>query len=444
MMKYIAHCLTVFILFLAFSLNGQDVEISIDHPDRVNAGEDFTVSVTIKKGSLTDYSRFSQDLPSGLTATNLSSPNADFSFDEQRVSIIWLKLPETPESSVSYSIAVDARLKGSFRLGGVFAYVINNDRKFLNFNNDRAITIIPSRTIDPSLIVNVGDFKPGATPAPATTTTAKTATTTPSRTSGVLLAVRQKPVLESTGAYLVHLLINKPTGSKYAKIEETLPSGYKVEEVDSGDGILSEAASSVKFIWMTLPPTSEFEVVYRLVPIQNETQGNMQIKGQLTYTAGNENKVADVVEMDVPLGSLTLAQKRDLLEHGTIPIVTGNPVVSRRETRPNTTSPNSGSASNRFIVNTRVLDRGSGTYYRVQLSANLNAFDATTFYRDAGVDKEVQVEQNDGFYKYTVGPFESYEEALTYRERVERLPEIEGSFVVGYRNGNRITTGALR
>jgi len=453
MMKYIAHCLTVFILFLAFSLNGQDVEISMDHPDRVNAGEDFTVTVTIKKGSLTDYSRFSQDLPPGLTATNLSSPNADFSFDEQRVRIIWLKLPETPEVSVSYSISVDARLKGSFRLGGVFAYVINNDRKFLNFNNDRTITIVPSRTIDPSLIVNIGDFKPGATPAPVTTTstttttstsTTSTATTAPSRTNGTLLAVRQKPVLESTGAYLVHLLINKPTGSKYAKIEETLPAGYTVEEVDSGDGIVSQAASSVKFIWMTLPLTSEFEVVYRLVPIQNETQGNMQIKGQLTYTAGNENKVADVVEMDVPLGSLTLAQKRNLLENGTIPIVTGNPVVSRRETRPNTTSPNTGSASSRFIVNTRVLDQGNGTYYRVQLSANLNAFDATTFYREAGVDKEVQVEQNDGFYKYTVGPFQSYEEALSYRERVERLPEIEGSFVVGYRNGNRITSGALR
>ena len=251
-------------------------------------------------------------------------------------------------------------------------------------------------------------------------------------------------MLESTGAYLVHLLINKPTGSKYAKIEETLPSGYKVEEVDSGDGIVSQAASSVKFIWMTLPPTSEFEVVYRLVPLQNETQGRMQIKGQLTYTAGNENKVADVVEMDVPLENLTLAQKRDLLENGTIPIVTGTPMVSKRETRPNTTSPNTSNSSNRFIVNTRVLDPGSGTYYRVQLSANLNAFDATTFYRDAGVDREVQVEQDDGFYKYTVGPFQTYQEALSYRERVERLPEIEGSFVVGYRNGNRIASGTLR
>ncbi len=77
--------------FLTLSLSGQEVEISIDHPNEVKAGEVFEVTVTIKKGTLTDYSRFSQDLPLGLTATNVSSPNADFSFDNQRIRIIWLK-----------------------------------------------------------------------------------------------------------------------------------------------------------------------------------------------------------------------------------------------------------------------------------------------------------------------------------------------------------------
>ena len=116
MMKYLTHSLTVFLLLLAFSLSGQDVQISMDHPLSVNAGDEFEVTVTINKGSLTDYSRFSQDLPLGLTATNVSSPNADFSFDEQRVRIIWLKLPEADEIKVSYLISVDARLKGTVKL----------------------------------------------------------------------------------------------------------------------------------------------------------------------------------------------------------------------------------------------------------------------------------------------------------------------------------------
>ena len=85
------------LICLSFWSSAQEVDISIDHPESVKAGEVFEVTVTILKGSLTDYSRFSQDLPLGLTATNVQSPNADFSFDNQRIRIIWLKLPDVEE-----------------------------------------------------------------------------------------------------------------------------------------------------------------------------------------------------------------------------------------------------------------------------------------------------------------------------------------------------------
>ena len=434
MMKYITHCLAVSMFFLSFSLSGQDVEISIDHPDRVNAGEDFTVTVTIKKGSLTDYSRFSQDIPLGLSATNVSSPNADFSFDEQRVRIIWLKMPDASEISVSYLLSVDSRLKGTFNLGGVFAYVVDEERKFLNFDQINAITIVPNRSIDPALIVDIRDFRGGAAVVPAAVSTG----------TGFAMAVRQKPLLLNTGGYLVHILIDNPSGSKYAKVEETIPSGYLFEEVNSNEGIVSHAASTVKFIWMKLPEQSEFEVVYRLVPKQNEPQGNMLIEGLLTYTAGNENRVAEIVQMDVSLDNLTTAQKRNLLDTGTVPAGNKTAPAVKRETRPPSTSTNVGSASDRVIVNTRVLNRGTGVYYRVQLTANLNAFDATTYYRQAGVDREVLVEQHQGLYKYTIGPFQSYDQALSYKEKVDRLPEIEGAFIIGYQNGNRVATRLLR
>ncbi len=433
-MKYITHCLAVSMFFLSFSLSGQDVEISIDHPDRVNAGEDFTVTVTIKKGSLTDYSRFSQDIPLGLSATNVSSPNADFSFDEQRVRIIWLKMPDASEISVSYLLSVDSRLKGTFNLGGVFAYVVDEERKFLNFDQINAITIVPNRSIDPALIVDIRDFRGGAAVVPAAVSTG----------TGFAMAVRQKPLLLNTGGYLVHILIDNPSGSKYAKVEETIPSGYLFEEVNSNEGIVSHAASTVKFIWMKLPEQSEFEVVYRLVPKQNEPQGNMLIEGLLTYTAGNENRVAEIVQMDVSLDNLTTAQKRNLLDTGTVPAGNKTAPAVKRETRPPSTSTNVGSASDRVIVNTRVLNRGTGVYYRVQLTANLNAFDATTYYRQAGVDREVLVEQHQGLYKYTIGPFQSYDQALSYKEKVDRLPEIEGAFIIGYQNGNRVATRLLR
>ncbi|MBE9518872.1 MAG: hypothetical protein IMY68_09890 [Bacteroidetes bacterium] len=436
MMKYFTHYLAVFILSMAFSLSGQDVEISIDHPERVNAGENFTVTVTIKKGSLTDYSRFSQDLPLGLAATNVSSPNADFSFDEQRVRIIWLKLPEANEVKVSYLVSVDARLKGKFSLGGVFAYVVGDERKFLNFDQRKPITIVPSNSVDQSLIVDIQNFRGGKAPV-----------TPPTVSRGVgpfAMAVRQRPALLNTGGYLVHLLIDNPPGSKYAKVEESIPSGYLFEEVNSNEGIASDASSSVKFIWMKMPEQSEFEVVYRLVPKQGEPQGNMLIEGLFTYTDGNENKEAGIVEMDVSLDNLSATQKRDLLATGKVPQATRTtpPVQTASTTTPpvQTVSRPSG----RVIANTKVLDRGTGVYFRIQLTANMNAFDATTFYREAGVDREVFVEQHNGYYKYTVGPFQTYSQAMSYKENVENIQEVQGAFVVGYNNGNRVSAGSLR
>ncbi len=85
------------------------------------------------------------------------------------------------------------------------------------------------------------------------------------------------------------------------------------EEVSSQDGIVSYAASTVKFIWMTLPESPEFEVVYRLVPKQNEPRENMVIEGLLTYTSGNENKLVEVKEMDVAIEDLSAVQKKTLL-----------------------------------------------------------------------------------------------------------------------------------
>ncbi len=446
MMKYFTHCLVITMLCLSFSLNGQEVEISIDHPDQVRAGEEFSVTVTINKGSLTDYSRFSQDLPLGLTASNVSSTNADFSFDNQRIRIIWLKLPGSDEVKVTYNVHVNERLKGSFILGGVFAYVVEDERKFLNFERSSEISIIPSSSVDPSLIVDIRNFKG----------TSEVSSASGAQQEIFAMAIRQKPMLQGTGGYLVHLLINNPPGSKYAKIEETIPSGYIFEEVDSHNGIVSYAASTVKFIWMTLPKKSEFEIVYMLVPKQNESQGDMVIEGLLTYTSGNENKLAEVKEIDVALEELSQAEKRNLLVSGNVPsgarksseIVrkppdkTTSPKVTETKPPPVRTRSEPAVVTGNTIANTRVLSAGSGISYRVQVAALRNAFDARAHFRNAGVDQEVLVEQHEGLYKYTAGSFQSYDQAVAYRDRVERLSELSGTFVVAYRDGRRVPIGS--
>ena len=100
--------------------------------------------------------------------------------------------------------------------------------------------------------------------------------------------------------------------------------------------------------------------------------------------------------------------------------------------------------SGQTIMNTKVLVIGTGAFYRVQLTANRNPIDAVDYYRTAGVDREVLVEQHEGYYKYTVGPFSTYEQAISYKQQVERLPDITDAFVVSYRNGRRVSMSSGR
>ncbi len=448
-MKYHAQFLILVMACLSFSLTGQDVDISIDHPSRVRAGEEFTVTVTIRKGALTDYSRFSQDLPLGLSASNVSSPNADFSFDNQRIRIIWLKLPENPQVTVSYNIQVNERLKGSFTLGGVFAYVVDDERRFLNVPVTPEISIIPSSTVDPDFIVDIKDFR-GDSGAPSSEDP---------QDKAFAMVIRQKPILLPSGAYMVRLLVNNPTGSKYAKIEETLPAGYIFEEINAQGGIVSYAASTVKFIWMKLPEWSEFEVEYRLVPKQNEPQGEMIINGMLTYTSGNDNKLVEVKQMDVPLEVLSQAEKRNLLLTGEAPgstrqtaqatqqrVTQPDDNVTRQEqqrTVPVVTQPVRTEVGGP-VGDTPMLEAENGVYFRVQIAATSEASDARAIFREAGVDREVFLERQGGFYKYTVGSFRNYDDAVAYRNRIENLPEVEGSFVVAYRDGARVPISSVR
>jgi hypothetical protein len=97
-----------------------------------------------------------------------------------------------------------------------------------------------------------------------------------------------------------------------------------------------------------------------------------------------------------------------------------------------------------MVANTRVLSSGSGVYYRVQLAATRRPIDGRTHFRTAGVEQEVMVEQHEGLYKYTSGSFQVYSQASAYRDRVERLADVEGSFVVAYRDGKRIPINSAR
>jgi uncharacterized membrane protein (Fun14 family) len=185
-------CVVVFSSTLSAQEGG--VSINLDAPGNVVAGNDFEVTLRFNKGDLKDYSRFSQDLPPGFSASNVISPNADFTFTDQRIRIIWLKLPDEQEVEVKYAIDVHERLSGKLELSGTFAYVREGERAYMSLSEPVIVNILPNPDIDQGLVVDISEFHTIST-LEATTE----ASTAPDNFDDAMV-VGQEPVTKTTAA----------------------------------------------------------------------------------------------------------------------------------------------------------------------------------------------------------------------------------------------------
>ncbi len=416
---------------------GSGVQIELSTPENVVAGTNFDVTITLTKGALKDYSRFSQELPAGFSASNISSPNADFTFDEERIRIIWLKLPVDDVITVKYSIAVHQRLSGTLELGGIFAYVAEGERKFIEISDKNQVTVMPSPDIDQNLVVDISEFK------------SIIESEVPAVQADFATVIRQEPVVHANGIVTISLLVHKPEGTRYLKLEETIPGGYSFEALESNRSIVSQAASIAKFVWMKPPAESLFMLQYRLVPILEQTQQALLIQGTITFTEGDQNMVEEIEELNIPLDGLTSAQQLELLKTGvlseevaavkqTVPVKqeVKKTVVKKQVEKTTTTTMKKKDGK---VLSIPTLDMQNGVYFRVQVAAIRNPYFANVYFGGYELLQDVKLEQLDGWYKYTVGSLmTSYSKAVELKDKIHQQTPVKTAFVVAYKDGNRI------
>ncbi|MFZ5941572.1 MAG: SPOR domain-containing protein [Bacteroidota bacterium] len=431
MVKELVTLLAAAYLLIAAQPYNPRVTLETSVNSEVTAGTEFRVTVRIDKGNLNEYSRFSQELPYGLTAVNISSPNADFAFENQRVRIIWLKLPEENEITVEYKIKVHDRLKGKFSLGGEFAYIMDDERSFVRISPTVDLTILPKPGLDPALVVDISDFRNAVTPDQASLVVKDFA-----------MAIRQEPEVLPTGEVLVHLIVRNPEGSTYMKVEEMLPRGYMFEEVESEGGIVSYAANQVRFIWMKQPAHDPMMITYKLVPKAGETQEAINLSGSFSYSANGKSETVPFKELAVNLTALSREQQFSLLQQGDIP-------QTAMSTKTQNVKPVEPTKTNETKTQTTKVTPATGSPYaaglefRVQIGA-YHVQVGTGYFSRLGITMKVNEVREDGLNKYTIGPFSTYEQAQAVREKIMKENRIRDAFVVAYMNGKRITIKEAR
>ena len=437
----------LFIIFTSFFWIFQTgVTISMDAPDTIEAGTEVTVNVTINKGRVSGHARYQQELPAGFTARSDNSAHAIFSFQDQKVTLMWVGLPSQDEIKFSYKIIADERLTGSIDLDGTFGYIDNNDRHYANVR-PKMVAINPSPNVSPEMRVDVNDFAIRASMAAAAVE------------SGQTVAFRQQPVwMEEDRVYLVTLLINKDAARKYAKIEETVPAGFTATNLDSKGGIFTFRNQVASIIWMDLPLEPYFTVTYILIPQDGAVAASaINISGLFTFIISERTFESAIIERSETLASLDREQLNRILSGATIHSSEQRPLTADSQTSapstPTTVTPSTSTtvtpstpttvppSTPTTVLPSRsyILSPEEGIYYRVQIAAGHRPVNVPQYFRNYRLQYDVMREDHEGWFKYTVGSFAEYKDARDYRVHTSNTTTINDAFVVAYNDGRRIT-----
>ncbi len=452
----------IYILVSLFvgSLFQGDVSLTMDVAPKINAGTELLVKISLKKKDIGGFCRFQQELPAGFSAASVSTSNADFTFKDQKVRFIWLKLPDEENIEISYKITCDERLKGSVNLTGKFSYINENERQSVEVT-PQLLTIVPSPNVNPAMLVDVNDYGKEMPAGIASTN------------YGMIACVRQKPQwVDGQNEYVVNLLVNKEKLQKFAKIEENVPKGFTALNINSRDGIFTFKDGKAKFLWMSLPAEPYFVVSYKLVPVNGvDPQATaMSIKGAFSYIVDDKTQSVDVFEKDADLTSVKPEELAALLRPDAKgPVASSNTTIpsNQKDLATSTASANKMPvdtpknvvkepvkndvvvAQNNKTVETKKTDAveqnesfspgSSGIYFRVQIAAGHKPVDVKSYFGKFKLEKSIAKEDHNGWIKYSVGSFTAYKEARDYRVHLWNTTPITDAFVSAYNEGSRIT-----
>ncbi|MFA6402398.1 MAG: hypothetical protein WCX31_12365 [Salinivirgaceae bacterium] len=273
-------------LLMISSLFSQDNDILISMPKEVKAGNEFLLIVSFPQNHMIGASRLQLQLPNGFIAEAKKNENADFKFENQKASFQWLSFPQDQIVEVSMSITVAPTMEGYFVVKGIANWISNKESLRTN--------------IYPQVItVRAGDKNENELQK----SFEKTKFTYEEFNSAGIACIRQVP-FEKNGEVIVNIMVSKGDLNKYGKIQETIPVGYKVENIKSQKAIFvyNEKQNIVKYMWMSMPDKPKFLVSYKLIPTEAIDKSNpFLIFGTFYYADNNKTFTIDILERGIEL-----------------------------------------------------------------------------------------------------------------------------------------------
>jgi hypothetical protein len=427
-------------LFFLNIFSDSEIVVQCNMPETIAPGQKQKVEIVINKSEIQGFSKLDLTLPVGFTATAEDTKGASFTFSGQKARFVWMTLPTEPTFTISYTIESAENIEGKFDILGNFSYVKNNKREDFS---------IPNQTLF---------VKKPLTPGPAVTEAVMSSIK--KEEEFVELTCTRTITKISDTEYNVNLKVVNNNIQGFARILETLPDNCRTEKTNDGGAVVTQDRNNIKFVWFEVPTSPSFEASYK-VSCAAAVNGELMIVGKLSF-------VENMVSVDVPV--MNAGSKPDAIATNTntttVPDTnTSNTTVVPEPIVDNTSGNNGGSnnsssntntssttnvvsqpekddevASKQESVVTNTPAPETGVSYKVQIMAAHKVVDKTYFKKKFSFTEKYNIENHEGWVKYTTGKYGEYKKARDAREEIKsKYSTLPGPFVTAYNEGERIT-----
>ncbi len=168
---------------------------------QVKKGGSFMVDIVINKGGASGFAKIMETLPVGFVAEEVDAFGGIFSFQDNKVKILWMTMPASKEIKVKYKITAAAAVNGKHTIEGFFSYLKESDgtNKKIAFSNS-TISVVDEITEEQVAVVETKPENTNTTTTkPAEENTVKPAKTETKTTTAQTVKTKE-PKKENTTA----------------------------------------------------------------------------------------------------------------------------------------------------------------------------------------------------------------------------------------------------
>lgn len=251
----------------------------------------------------------------------------------------------------------------------------------------------------------------------------------------IFIESKMDDVVTSGNILSVNLRINKGGYTGPAKLIQRFPEGFHALEASSTNGRFSFNNRNALIEWDNMPEDSMLIFTY-YVRVGKEVAGSQTITGRFEYEEKdrwNTIRFNNYIFADNRVEEYQDLEDVKKEEHLEVSID-----VPEKEAK--IAEPEKNKTEKEYQIDPLIVkDPLPDVEFRVQCGAFRDSNKGGKFLAERyGITEDMREIYENGWYKYTVGSFKSYVEAVNFKNSFINRTKLYTAFVVAYRNGKRV------